>query len=252
MLFYRDFALLYTRGEYPRFSERMAVALPPMLMKLGAEPRTLLDIACGEGTFAVAMAGRGYAVTGLDQSPDMLTLAREKAAAAGLAIDFVEQDMRSLAFDKTFDLVTCWYDSLNYLVRADDLRACYSAVHRALRPGGFFIFDMNTVYGLGVLWQRRPCLVSQDTAEFFEVHRASYDFETNIATMLITGFIRTGETWRRVDEEHCERGYAIGEIHSSLRKTGFEVAATWDNPEDMSDPRPESGRIWVAARKRKG
>jgi hypothetical protein len=108
---------------------------------------------------------------------------------------------------------------------------------------------MNTVYGLGVLWQRRPCEVCQDTGEFFEIHRKTYDFETNIAIMSITGFINSGDAWIRVEEEHRERGYTIGEIHTSLRKSGFGVVATWDDPEEMSEPKPESGRIFVVAKK---
>jgi SAM-dependent methyltransferase len=251
MNIYRDFAYLYTKGDYPRFSERTAALLPAIFKKFGAAPRTVLDLACGEGSFAAAMADRGYAVTGVDRSAAMLKLARDKAEKSGLRIEFLEQDMRALSLESRFDLVTSWFDSLNYLLEIDDLNACYCGVHRALKPGGLFIFDMNTVYGLGVLWQRKPCEVCQDTAEIFEVHRKAYDFETNIATMRITGFIDTGPTWARVDEEHQERGYTLGEIHSSLRKCGFHVAATWDNPEDMSEPKPESGRIWVVAEKPK-
>jgi ubiquinone/menaquinone biosynthesis C-methylase UbiE len=246
---YRDFAHLYAKGDYPRFSERMAGMLPAVFKKFDAAPRTVLDLACGEGSFAATMAERGYAVTGVDCSADMLRLAREKAEKSGLKIEFIEQDMRALSFESQFDLVTSWFDSLNYLLEIDDLKACYQGIHRALNPGGLFIFDMNTVYGLGVLWQKRPCEVCQDTSEIFEVHRKTYDFETNVATMRITGFIGTGGTWARVDEEHKERGYALGEIHSSLKKCGFHVAATWDNPEDMSEPKPESGRIWVVAKK---
>jgi len=249
MSVYRDFAYLYMKGDYPRFSERMATLLPPVFEKFGAEPRAILDIACGEGTFAVAMAGRGYAVTGLDSSGEMLELAREKAAAARMQIEFHKQDMRSLSVRSRYDLITCWYDSLNYLLEIDDLKACYSGVYEALNPGGLFIFDMNTVYGLGVIWPRTPCYVQQDSQDIFEVHRQAYDFETNIATMRITGFVRRGDTWVRVDEEHLERGYSLGEIHRSLKQCGFDVLATWSNIAEMSEPQPESGRIYIVARR---
>jgi len=246
---YRDFAYLYMKGDYPRFSERMATLLPPILKKLNAQPRTVLDLACGEGSFAVALAGRGYAVTGVDSSGEMLNLARERAARAGQDITFLEQDMRALSVDSGYDLVTSWYDSLNYLLKMEDLKACYSGVHGVLKPGGLFIFDMNTVYGLGVIWQRQPCQVCQDNEDLFEIHRKAYDFETNIATMHITGFIKDNDAYIRVDETHEERGYSLEEIHSALRSCGFEVAATWDNPATMSEPQPESGRVWVVARK---
>lgn len=120
MKIYREFALFYARG-YQNLSRTIAEPLPQVLERFGLKPKRVLDLACGEGTFAVEIAKRGYQVTGVDLSPDMLRFAREKAKEAGVDVKFIEQDMRDLQLDEKFDLVTCWGDSLNYLLKYDDL-----------------------------------------------------------------------------------------------------------------------------------
>src|SRR5437867_8918716 len=116
-LYGSDFAEVYSKYGYNQFSARVAVLLPRVLRKLRVTPHQVLDIPCGEGTFAVDAARKGYQTTGVDRSSAMLGLARRKARAAHLNVRFVERDMRSLRFHEEFDLVTSWYDSLNYLLR---------------------------------------------------------------------------------------------------------------------------------------
>jgi len=244
MSIYREFARFYSWGPYPDYSRRMAELLPQVLERFGAKPKTILDLACGEGTFAVEMARQGYKVTGVDLSSEMLRLAREKAEEAGVTVDFVQQDMRGLSLDEEFDLVTCWYDSLNYLLEHEELVATFRNVARVLSSNGLFIFDMNTRYCLAVYWQRHPAYVQQDTGELFEVHRPGYDYERDIASMRITGFYREGEIWHRFDEVHRERGYTLEQIKQALREAGLRELACWGNLREMSEPKPDSGRVW--------
>jgi SAM-dependent methyltransferase len=156
--------------------------------------------------------------------------------------------MRTLEFDGAFDLATCWFDSLNYLIEPQDLVGTLRGVYRALRPGGLFIFDMNTVYGLAVNWREYPVWIQSDDDGVFEVHRCEYDFETNLAVMRITGFVRDGPRWRRIDEIHRERAYSQAEVKKYLADAGFHVLACWGRFREMSEPTPESGRVWYVAK----
>ena len=246
---YERFAYFYAKGSYPQYSQRMAELLPAVLERFGTEPKTILDLACGEGTFAVVMAKKGLQVTGVDLSSQMLRIAGEQAKKENVNAEFLLQDMRSLPLEERFDLVTCWYDSLNYLLELEDLEKTFAGAWRALKIGGLFIFDMNTIYGLAVNWQQHPCNVQQDTLELFEIHRPGYDFEKNIATLRITGFVKEGNGWTRIDEEHKERGYCLEEIKQSLKKTGFQELACWGSIQEMSEPKPDSGRIWFVVQK---
>ncbi len=249
MSIYERFAYFYAKGPYPQYSRRMVELLPPVLQRFDLRPTAILDLACGEGSFAVEMAKKGLQVTAIDLSPQILEFARRNAARENVEVEFMVADMRSLDFEARFDLVTCWYDSLNYLLELEDLERTFQGVHRALKTGGLFIFDMNTIYGLAVNWQRYPCVVQQDTTELFEIHRPGYDFEKNIATLRITGFVKEANTWGRIEEEHKERGYPLEEVRLALKQAGLKVLACWGNIKEMSEPEPNSGRVWFVAQK---
>ena len=249
MSFYDRFAYFYAKGPYPRYSERMVELLSAVLARFDARPQTVLDIACGEGTFAVAMAKKGFQVTGVDRSPQMLQFARERAERENAKVAFLLQDMRSLPFEERFDLATCWFDSLNYILELEGIQKTFAGVYRALKKAGLFIFDMNTVYGLAVAWQREPCYIQQNSPEFFEIHFPSYDFEKRIAITSILGFAKEGDGWIRVDEEHKERGYTLEEIRQCSQAVGFQELACWGSLEEMSEPRSNSGRVWFVMQK---
>jgi ubiquinone/menaquinone biosynthesis C-methylase UbiE len=246
---FEKFAHIYSDGDYGDFSRRMADLLPAALRQIGFEPRTLLDLACGDGSFAVAMAADKLKVTGLDVSPHMLEFARRKARKADAGVEFVLGDMRTLTFEAQFDLVTCWFDSLNYLTEPEDLKATFIGVSLALRPGGLFVFDMNTIYGLAVNWPKSPCYLQQDTDRIFEVHLPAFDHETGLASMRIIAFSNHGDSWQRIEEEHEERGYPQQQIRSYLRDAGFQILACWGSFREMSEAKPESGRVWYFAKK---
>ena len=99
----------------------------------------VLDLACGQGLAARALARGGAAsVTGVDLAPEMIELARGHEAAEPLGIGYQVADAQALPglADRSFDLVNCQLA----LMDIPDLRATVSAVARVLRPGGRFVF----------------------------------------------------------------------------------------------------------------
>jgi len=246
---YDKFAGLYASGPYPNYSRRMSELIFPLLSRLKAHPRNLLDVACGEGTFAVAMARAGLEVVGVDLSPQMLEIARRRAESEQVRVSFIQGDMRSLAVAGKHDLVTCWYDSLNYMLSPDDLASAFRGIAAALSEDGHLVFDMNTIYGLAVLWRSQPCFAIQDGPEVFEVHANTYDFDTGIATKRIVAFSNRSGSWNRLEEVHRERGYKLEEIRACLAAAGLEAIECWGSLQDFSPPGPETGRVWLVARR---
>lgn len=250
MPIYDQFASAYQRGPYLRFSQSLAESiLPEYLAELGVTPANLLDIACGEGSFAVGMAKLGYRVTGIDQSPSMIALARKRANKEGVDVIFKVEDMRSLPFQREFDLVTCFFDSLNYMLTVKDLHSAFTGAYRALRPDGLFIFDMNTIYGLSVDWMRKETYIQNEADDFIEIHRQSYDYENQVATMDITAFTQRGGCWERMDETHRERGYPIADIQFLLNETGFTILGMFGSLKNRTEVQSTSPRAWFTAYK---
>jgi SAM-dependent methyltransferase len=249
MPIYNEFAFVYHLGPYTAYSLRMAELLPAVLENFDYHPQSLLDLACGEGSFAITQAQTGIQVTGVDASPRMLQIARLQAAGHGVKAQFIEIDMRYLDFVSAFDLVTCWFDSLNYLLELSDLEETFRGVEKAIKPGGLFIFDINTIYGLAVLWQQPAYTIQQDTPELVEIHRSSFNYDLSTATVNITAFIQGDQGWQRMDEIHQERGYPLAQINDLLAACGFEVLGCYGDLGDLSEPELDSGRVWYVARK---
>jgi SAM-dependent methyltransferase len=96
---------------------------------------TLLDCGCGTGEISSLLAER-FAVTGIDLSEEMVNEAKKRK---GMAL-FQVQDMRT--FEGTYDVITCFCDSINYLSK-DEVKAFIVRAADHLRPGGLFMFDMH-------------------------------------------------------------------------------------------------------------
>lgn len=100
--------------------------------------KTILDIATGTGAQAIALTHRGYKVTAADISSRMLAIARKKAR--GLPIKFTHADMRT-AHLGTFDAVIAIFNAIGNLTKPE-LAKAMGAIHRQLKPGGLFVFDI--------------------------------------------------------------------------------------------------------------
>jgi SAM-dependent methyltransferase len=245
---YRRYAEAYAKAGQGRFSLQLVPWVAAVLEQHGGNARTLADVACGAGEFAVAMARRGLAVTGIDQSPEMLALARAAADRSGVKIAWLEQDMRELRLPEPADVATCLYDSLNYLVDEGELRRAMSAIAASLRPHGLFLFDMNTVRGLATRWGNRIWII-QDSDDAFEANQSEFDYDSGIATLRVNAFLhRQGDLYERVKEMHRERGYPIPIVDAALADAGFSVLGRWGS-EAFGEVTPETQRVFYAARR---
>lgn len=101
-----------------------------------------LDLACGPGRHAVALAQRGFAVTGVDRSDFLLGHARERARSAGQAVEWIREDMRAFVRPTSYDLAISLFTSFGFFRDDADNRKVLTNVATSLRPGGTFVLDM--------------------------------------------------------------------------------------------------------------
>jgi SAM-dependent methyltransferase len=109
------------------------------LAREATEP--IVELAVGTGRVAIPIArDTGKRVIGIDRSPAMLEVARERAA--GLPVDLREGDIVDLALEKPVDLVICPFRSLMHVRTWADKRQLFARVTAALRPGGRFAWNV--------------------------------------------------------------------------------------------------------------
>lgn len=254
---YTKYAPFYDRSGQMRFAILVFQYLQDLLGQHAVSGRRALDLACGTGTLALLLADAGWQVVGLDSSTAMLDLAREKTVAQPptLRPQFVQADLRSFLAEPgalpglqpaSFDLVTCFYDSLNYLQTEQELAACFANVALAVAPGGLFVADMNTQHFLEHDWE--PVIV-QESAHFVHVQQSQFDQATTSSTMVLTGFVGDDERgYERFDEVHVERAYPVETVMQLLAASGLVVEAVYDCF-TRQPPYPTSQRIaWLARR----
>ncbi len=123
----------YLRNAFTKGTEQEVAFL---VDALGLEPgERVLDVGCGPGRHALALARRGIDVVGVDLSDDFISLARDAAAAEGLAAHFEVGDVRELAYAE-FDAVVCLCQGGFGLLGGRDEPRAFGRIAAALRPGG--------------------------------------------------------------------------------------------------------------------
>ncbi|GAB4430649.1 MAG: class I SAM-dependent methyltransferase [Chloroflexi bacterium OHK40] len=248
---YDHYAPLYDSSGQLRFALLTHLYLHDLLARHPAPGRRAVDLACGTGTLALQLAEEGWEVTGLDSSAPMLAQARERAASsqAGERLRFVLADMRwpgEALPAAAFDLATCTYDSLNYMLTEEDLAACFVAAATALAPGGLYVADMNTRHFLEFDWG--TCAINEQPG-YVQIERSHFDPSNATSTMLLTGFVGDDTSgYTRFDELHIERAYPPETVDALLAAAGLRVEARYDSF-TTSPPGPQTQRIFWVARK---
>jgi len=182
---------------------------------VGFEGKTALDLCCGPGRHAIAMAKRGVKVTAVDRTRFLLDKARERAQAAQVDVEWVLSDMREFARPVAFDLAISMFTSFGYFEdRQDNLRVLRN-VYQSLRPGGACLIEVagkerlakqfqptlsTPVPGGGLLVQRQKILddwerissewilIENGAAKSFTVEVAVYSGQELKALLLEAGF----------------------------------------------------------------
>jgi len=222
---------LMADGDY----RRRAAFLERRLRKSGGQVHTILDLACGTGTIACLLAQRGYEVIAADGSPEMLAQAAAKAEGLERPPLFLHQAMPRLRLARPADAVVSTLDSLNYLTRERDLAETFRRVRRWLRPGGLFLFDVNTPYKLRRMDGQ---LYMDETEDSVCVWRTFFSEKKQVCTYQVDLFrLRPDGAWDRSFEEHRERAWSEEMIRRQLAEAGFSSVRLTG---DLSDRPPKA------------
>ncbi len=225
------------RGEY----------ILSLFDKFGNPPKTLLDLACGTGTLLKFFAQKGMDLIGVDASPDMLSIARDRLFEKYPSVLLLCQRMDELDLYGTVEGGISTLDSFNHLSSIDEIAAVFGRLKFFIESNGLFIFDMNTPYKhKNILGNNSFVLENEDV---FCVWQNEYFDEQNRVDICLDFFTPNGDLWDRTEEEFSERAYEPEQILDAAKRNCFEPVAVY---EDMSfnKPNEKSERIIYIIRRK--
>ncbi len=196
---------------------------------------SILDLACGSGTFLTIMNLHGYETTGLDLSETIIEIAKEKAKLNRLPIDFEVMDMTNFSLNKEFDCITCYFDSVNFLETKKDLEKMFKCVLKHLKKGGYFLFD---TFSKAMLNEYKNNLIDEDH-ETFKIKWKT----TEVGNNKLMHNIKITE----VDDVYSEKYYEYYYNLKDFNLDGFTLVKMVGDFND--DLEPEDERILYALRK---
>ena len=216
----------------------------------GVKPVLGLDLGCGTGRMTLELAKRGYDMTGVDYSQDMLSVAHREASALGIAdnILWLCQDMTEFELYGTVDFAVSCLDTVNHLTAPSELRECFGLFHNYLVPDGLFIFDVNCrkkfeeVYGENTY--------TLEVGDDLLIWRNYYNPKTRLCDFLITMFKESSGAYERFDEVQTERMYTLRSVKRELLAAGFEFIGAYSDF-DFSDATDEVHRVYIIAKCKK-
>lgn len=239
---YNEFAYIYDRLMQTDVNyDAWCDYIENLLSMHNAEPDTVCELACGTGNITSRLEKRGYSITGVDISRDMLAVASEKLNGTRLLCS----DMTKFRADNKYDAFLCMIDGINYVVVPKAAERVFANVKRMLNDGGVFIFDISTRHKLRNILGNETFIHSE--YDVFYSWQNEYIEKYHLSDMLLNFFVRKGETYRRFEERHLQRGYSEAEIRRMLKRAGFSEIDVYDEL-TFNSPKLDSERIVFVCR----
>lgn len=223
---------LMTNVDYDAWTERIV----KQIKQHHPKARILVDLACGTGNISNRLAKKGYAVTGIDISEEMLMIAQDKAHEQHLRTQYLKQDMVKFATHRKAEVITAICDGLNYLTEDQQLKAFFANAWKQLTDEGLLILDLSTPYKYKYVLAERTIAELDEQVSF--IWDNTFDDETQRLTFEIAFFVPEGEEglYRRLTEHHVQKSHELETLKAAMADV-FTIASIVDGEtgETVSD-----------------
>lgn len=240
---FRGYDKLNSETDYSAWADFLTEAF----RRYGNSIESVLDLGCGTGAMTFELHRRGYDMTAVDISPEMLSVARDNAEKRNIDdILWLCQDMRSFELYGTVNAAVCCLDGINHLTGTGDLQKCISLVHNYLDPDGLFIFDVNTPYKFLNFYGNNDYILEDKGVMC--CWQNDFDKKHGVCDFYLTVFEQAEDgRWERTDAVQRERCYSKEMLTKTLSRNGFEVCGIFGSF-DFSEPAPDCARWYIAAK----
>lgn len=217
--------LLYKDKDYAGEEEYVH----KLIQKYRPGSKTILNFGCGTGHHDFLLAEKGYEITGVDMSEEMIDVANSHLSSLAPQLSttqFVHGDIRNIKLDKTFDAVTALFHVISYQTSNEDLLSTFQNAYRHLNTNGILLFDVW--YTPTVLKQRPAVRVKRMEDEHVRLMRVAEPImgpNENIVEVIYTIFIEETANGRitRLSEIHRMRHFTFPELAFMSAQAGFTM-----------------------------
>lgn len=242
-----------------------------LLIKFKIDKGLVLELGCGTGSMTRQMVARGYDMIGIDNSEEMLQIAREKSPEDTDGILYLCQDMREFELYGTVSAVISVCDSMNYILSKEDLLKVFRLANNYLDPSGLFIFDLDTEYAYREILGDNTIAENRDEGSFIWENTYYEDEmvnEINLALFIPDG-VKTCNTdrcvegesldneketnsglYRKQEETHYRKAYNLETVQQLIEEAGMEWVVAYDALTEKK-PKKNSERVYIIAREKK-
>ncbi|MBA7643460.1 23S rRNA (uracil(1939)-C(5))-methyltransferase RlmD [subsurface metagenome] len=187
----------------------------------------VLELACGFGRHALELARRGYAVVGVDITPEYVSEAEKKAKEGGLNVKFICADLRDVSFHEEFDVVLNLADgAIGYLENDQENLKVFDLIASALRPGGKHLMGICNAAHAKKHFPRRHWEMGSHRLSL-----ADFAWDKENSRMLYTAYsFKYGQPLAKPEGEASVssiRLYTIDELQEILALSGMEIKQTY-------------------------
>lgn len=230
---YVRLAELYDEEEWGKFSLKYLDILNDLKNRYNFIPNSILDISCGTGDLVNELS-KEYEVVGSDRSAEMINVAKKKYPH----LLFYISDMVDLSLENKFDLILSPFDSVNYIIKQNNLKRAFKNIYYLLNEKGYFLFDFNTDK---LFEDKYSGTIERNAAGINFKQICEYNKDKRIAKT-------TFDFGKGINEVHIQKAYNYGEIKNLLKGNGFEIEYSFDifKNEFVSD---NSYKILIFAKK---
>lgn len=206
---------------------------------------TVLELGCGSGILGIMLKEKGYAITGLDLSEEMLTIAYNRQLESDTTFPLIQRNMKDLSDLPTYDSVVCYSDALCYMEDEETLLQVFKEVHAVLTDDGVFLFDVHSPLQIDTFLETSFHAEVEDIVFLWDSFEGDHDLSVEHH---LTFFVETQDNiYERFEEIHKERTYSLDVYTKLLKTAGFKgVNVTGDFQDKLNE---DSKRWFFEVRK---
>ena len=200
----------------------------------------ILDMSAGAGRHAINFAKRGFNVTAVDLSENLLKVAKENASVYDFQIDFVHSDIRKFETSDKFNLVLNLFTSIGYFESDEENFELLRKAYNFLKPGGYFVLDyFNRNY-----LEENLVPSSVETINGTKINQNRSIQGNRVIKEIVIG--KNGDTKKYFESV---RMFSFDELQTELESIGFKINSTFGDLDGKPFVLETSPRVIIIASK---